>query len=64
MDEEELGCQDDYDAQLNDQDDAEKPGKQASKKAKAGKEGDGRSLCSQNSGIRIGKRTSDQESHF
>jgi len=43
MDEEELDCQDDYDAQHNDQDGAGKPGKKGSKKAKAGRGGDGRS---------------------
>ena len=46
MDEEELGCRDDYDAQLNDQEEAEKPCKRASKKAQGGRGGDGRSLCS------------------
>lgn len=64
MDEEELGGQDDYDAQNGDQEGTAKPGKQAAKKASAGKGADGRSLGSQNSGIRLGKRTSEHESHF
>ena len=46
MDEEELDCQDDYDAQVHDQDAAQKLDKKASKKAKAGRGADGRSLCS------------------
>jgi len=64
MDEEELGGHDDYDARNKDQEDAKKPGKQATKKTKGGRGADGRSLGSQNSGIRLGKRTSDHESHF
>ena len=64
MDEEELDGQDDYDAQMEDQDGTTKQGKQGSKKGRAGKGGKDGSQCSQNSGIRIGKRTSDQGSHF
>lgn len=64
MDEEELDGQDDYDAQMEDQDGTTKQGKQGSKKGRAAKAGKDGSQCSQNSGIRIGKRTSDQGSHF
>lgn len=64
MDEEELAGQDYYDVQMEDQSGPSKTGKQASKKGRGGKGGDGKSQCSQNSGIRLGKRTSDHGSHY